>query len=355
VAKFVSDNGSTSLDFATYLGGSGRDLAWGGLAVDGEGSMYLTGQTTSSNFPKRNAMQASLGGSNDVFVTCIISTSAGYDYAYSTYLGGSSYDEGLDVAVDGEGNAYVTGYTWSSNFPTVAAFQPAYGGGSGDAFVTKIISTGTAYEWGYSTYLGGGGSDKWEQGHGIAVDSDGNAYVTGYTASSNFPTRNAIQPSYGGGDEDAFVTKVVSTATGSDYVFSTFLGGAARELGSSVAVDNDGSIYVAGRTSSADFPTESPIQTDQGGWDVFVTEIVSGTGAYAYHYSTYLGGGSTDYGHDIAIDAEGTAYLTGLTYSTDFPTERAIEPTYGGAWDGFVAVVRQAGYVYLPLTVRSTP
>lgn len=353
LAKIIEDNGSTSLEYATYLGGSSLDLAWGGLAVSADGTAVLAGQTNSTNFPTHLPIQASKSSSNDVFVTSIISASGGLAYAYSTFLGGNSYDEALDVALDSEGNAYVTGYTWSSNFPTRNAFQATYGGGNGDAFVSKIISTGTAYGLGYSTYLGGGGSGNWEQGHGIAVDPEGNAYVTGYTASSNFPTRNAFQPSYAGGGHDAFVTKIIDTGTTSDYAFSSFLGGGARETGDGIALDSEGNIYVAGRTESADFPTHNPIQTDQGGWDVFLTKIVSGTQGYGYDYSTYLGGGNTDYGHDLAVNADGVAYLAGLTYSSNFPTESPIQPSYGGGGDGFVAIVRQNTFVYLPLVLRN--
>ena len=341
LAKLVEHNGSTTLEYSTYLGGSALDLAWGGLAVAEDGTAVLAGQTSSDNFPTHRPIQASRSGSNDAFVTSIISTTGGLVYAYSTFLGGTSYDEALDVALDTAGNAHVTGYTWSSNFPTHNAFQPSYGGGSGDAFVTKIISTGTSYAYDYSTYLGGDGTGVWEQGHGIAIDKEGNAYVTGYTGSSTFPTRNAIQPSYGGGNEDAFVTKIISTGTAYDYAFSTYLGGDSGETGDGIALDSDGNIYVVGRTSSSDFPTHSPIQTDTIGWDVFLTKIISSTGVYTYDYSTYLGGDSTDYGLDLTVDAHGTAYLVGLTYSSNFPTENPTEPTYGGSGDGFVAIVRR--------------
>jgi hypothetical protein len=202
---------------------------------------------------------------------------------YSTYLGGRGNDQGLGIAVDSSGNAYVTGYTSSSNFPTMGPLQPTYGGGPDDAFVSELNPSGTALV--YSTYLGGSGTDV---GKGIAVDSSGSAYVTGWTTSTNFPTMNPLQPTYGGDPYDAFVAQL--NPTGSALVYSTYLGGSGNDQGLGIAVDSSGNAYVTGLTFSSDFPLMNPLQPTYGGGygDAFVSELnPSGT---ALVYSTYLGG-----------------------------------------------------------------
>jgi hypothetical protein len=267
--------------------------------------------------------------------------------SYSTYLGGSGGDEGRGIAVDSAGNAYVTGETNSADFPTTpGAFQTTSGGGgcdwfSGDeAFVTKLNPAGTALV--YSTYLGGSGCDG---GVSIAVDSAGNAYVAGWTESTNFPTTpGAFQPTFGvGGFGDAFVTKLDPTGSALDY--STYLGGDNYDQGIGIAVDSAGNAYVAGSTSSANFPTTPgafqtiyPASTcayqgvPQGISDLFVTKL--NPTASALDYSTYLGGSGCEgggRGSVIAVDSAGNAYVTGVTRSADFPTTPgAFRTTYGG-------------------------
>jgi hypothetical protein len=250
--------------------------------------------------------------------------------SYSTYLGGSGTDEGQAIAVDAAGDAYVTGYTSSTNFPTAAgAFQTSYGGGAADAFVAKLNPTGTALV--YSTYLGGTGNDY---GQGIAVDAAGDAYVTGLTASANFPTTpGAYQRSFGGGSGyDAFVTQL--NPTGTALVYSTYLGGSNHDYGDGIAVDAAGNAYVTGGTSSANFPTTAgALRTSYGAvyGNAFVTKL-NPTGT-ALVYSTYLGGTSNDYGNGIAVDASGDAYVTGHTDSTDFPiTPGAYQTAFGNAF-----------------------
>ena len=191
------------LIYSTYLGGSGSDSGMG-IAVDTSGNAYMTGQANSTNFPTMNPLQpANAGGliGNDVFVAKL--NPAGNALLYSTYLGGSGDDSGQGIAVDSVGNAYVTGLTFSTGFPTMNPLQPTYGG-NGDAFVAKISPTGSALV--YSTYLGGSGED---QGSGIAVDISGNAYISGSTQSTNFPTMNPFQPA-NGGSSNAFVAKITS-------------------------------------------------------------------------------------------------------------------------------------------------
>jgi hypothetical protein len=249
-------------------------------------------------------------------------------------LGGSGYDQGVAIAVDSSGNAYVTGVTSSTDFPTVNAIQPTYHGGVYDAFVTKINASGSALV--YSTYLGGSGLDS---GDSIAVDSSGNAYVTGETSSTDFPTVNAIQPTNHGSD-DAFVTKI--NADGSALVYSTYLGGSGEDWGPGIAVDSFGTAYVTGYTQSTDFPTVNAIQpTNHGSGDAFVTKINADGSALVY--STYLGGSGNDSGQSIAVDSSGSAYVIGITSSTDFPTVNAIQPTYHGNIDAFVTKINGDG------------
>ena len=267
---------------------------------------------------------------------------------YSTYLGGGGNDQGSGIAVDSAGNAYVTGSTGSSNFPTKNPLQSA-NGGSTTAFVTKINAAGSALV--YSTYLGGSGGDS---GSGIAVDIGGNAYVTGYTDSTDFPTKNPLQSSNGGSD-DAFVAEI--NAAGSALVYSTYLGGSGSDGGSGIAVDSAGNAYVTGSTSSTDFPTKNPFQpTLHGGnpsYDAFVAKInSSGSGLV---YSTYLGGSDTDTGSGIAVDGAGNAYVTGLTYSTDFPTVNPLQPANAGEGDAFVTKFNPTGSALVYSTYLGGP
>jgi len=313
------------LSYSTYLGGSADDVGQA-IAVDSAGNAYVTGRTSSSNFPTASPLQPTCAscssGRENAFVTKLNAT--GSALLYSTYLGGSGSDFGNGIAVDSTGNAYVTGGTSSSNFPTIAAFQAtcaSCGSGQENAFVTKLNATGSALL--YSTYLGGTGGDF---GSGIAVDTVGNAYVTGGASSSNFPTKNPLQLNLGGG-QDAFVTKL--DPIGSALVYSTFLGGSASDGGSGIAVDAGGNAYVTGSTTSSNFPTKNALQPTPGGSDdAFVTKL-DPTGS-ALVYSTYLGGSGSDGGSGIAVDSGENAYVTGGTASFDFPTANPFQATCGG-------------------------
>ena len=257
---------------------------------------------------------------------------------YSTYLGGSSYDEGFGIAIDAVGNAYITGFTSSTNFPvTPGAFQ-AVQKGSFNAFVTKLNATGTALV--YSTYLGGSATDI---GSGIAIDAAGSAYVTGPASSNDFPvTPGAFQTTYGGGPEDAFITKL--NTTGTALVYSTYLGGSGDDGGNRIAIDISGIAYVTGFTDSGNFPhTSGAFQTSpQGGYDAFVTKLnAAGT---ALIYSTYLGGSGDDAGFGIAADISGSAYITGFTASTNFPTTPgAFQTALAGTENAYITKLNAAG------------
>ena len=244
---------------------------------------------------------------------------------YSTYLGGSGYEIGYGIAVDTSGNAYVTGITDSSDFPTTAgAFQTTFGGFA-DAFVTELNPTGSGLV--YSTYLGG---SDYEVGFGIAVDTSGNAYVTGFTDSSDFPTTaGAFQTTYGG-FSDAFVTEL--NPTGSGLVYSTYLGGSDDERASASRWTPPATPTLRDTRIRATFPRPlGPSRRPCGFDDAFVTEFnPTGTGLV---YSTYLGGSDYDYGSGIAVNTSGNAYVAGETFSSDFPTTAgAFQTTLGGTW-----------------------
>lgn len=319
-------NPQGTLSYSTYLGGAFTDVGQG-IAVDASGSAYLTGSTLSVDFPTQNALQAASGGGYDAFVTKL--SPSGTSLVYSTYLGGSADENNpfltnvntAGIAVDSAGNAYVAGYTPSNDFPTRHAFQ-ASNHGFINAFVAKLNTSGSALI--YSTYLGGHTNDL---GHAIAVDSAGNAYVTGSASSSDFPTLNGLPLSLPSTGDHAFVAEF---AEGGSLVYSTLLGGSLNDFGLGVAVDSAANAYVTGFTNSPDFPTVSPMQSAfAGGDDVFVTKFAASGAALVY--STYLGGSRDDHGAAIAVDPQGNVYVTGDTLSPNFPTTGGAFKTSCGA------------------------
>ncbi len=328
-----------ALVYSTYLGGGGGEGGHGIAVVPTTGDVLLVGSTGSTNFPTANALQPAHRGYTDAFVTRL--RADGQALVYSTYLGGTDYDFGNGIVVDpATGGALLTGETWSTNFPTANAFQPAYRGGS-DAFVARLRADGQALV--YSTYLGG---SAWESRTGIVVDpASGDALVTGMTDSPNFPTANALQPTYGGGFSDAFVARL--SANGQALVYSTYLGGSDVEYhhGGSAVDPATGDALVTGSTGSTNFPTANPLQATCGGCpgshDAFVARV-SASGS-ALVFSTYLGGSNHESGQDLATDpATGDALLTGQTTSTDFPTTHPLQST-NCAGDAFVARLRVDG------------
>jgi hypothetical protein len=320
----------SGLVYSTYIGGNSQDLSFD-IDVDASGFAYITGSTYSTDFPTKNAYQSNQPD-QDVFVTKLGVN--GDSLIFSTYLGGALADGGNELAVDASGNMYITGYAGSSDFPTLNAYQAIYQGGF-DAFVTKLASTGGSLV--YSTFLGGTGLDN---GSHLLVDLSGNAYVCGYTASTNFPTQNPYQTDQG--LEDAFLTKLAGT--GSSLIYSTYLGGSGTDVAINLALDGSGSAYVTGFTLSANFPTLNPFQTDQPGQDGFVTKF-SSTGNTLV-YSTYLGGSLDDAGYAMVVDATGHAYVTGYTTSTNFPTLYPYQTDQTGT-DIFVTQLLPAGNALL--------
>ena len=273
------------------------------------------------------------GGGQDAFITKL--NAAGDALVYSTFLGGSLNDFARSIVVDTSGNAYLTGETRSDvDFPTVNALQPAYGGGISDAFVAKLNAAGDAVV--YSTYLGGTFTDS---SYGIAVDASGNAVLTGATISADFPTVSPLQPA-GAGAFDGFISKL--NAAGDALVYSTYFGGTSGDRGNSIAVDTAGNGYVAGSTDGA-IPAAPRIDPLLGGkGDAFVAKL-DAAGALVYGVS-FGGSVSAETGEGIAVDAAGNAYVTGITFSTNFPTVSPVQAAHGGgARDAFAAELNAAG------------
>jgi hypothetical protein len=318
------------LAYSTRLGGSGYDQA-NAVAVDAEGHAYVAGYTLSADFPIARPGQAVNAGADDAFVAKL--SRDGSTLIYSTYLGGSNSDEASAIAVDDAGDAYITGFTDSTDFPTSAPLQAA-NAGSGDVFIVKLNRTGTALL--YSTYLGGNSPDE---ANAIAVDRSGDVYIAGSTRSSDFPLMQPLQATLAG-SEDAFVAKL--NRAGSALVYSTYLGGGDVDEANALAIDWAGNAYVAGQTDSTDFPTADPLQaSNAGSGDAFVTKLNPRGGALKY--STYLGGGGSDIAYGIAVDMAGNAYVVGDTSSSDFPIARASQSALSGDVDAFVAKLDRKG------------
>jgi beta-propeller repeat-containing protein len=347
----LSPNGG-SLIYSTILGGSLSDFGIA-IAVDRFGSAYIGGDTNSTDFPTTPGAFEPPAGSIDAsngFITKL--SPGGSAFAYSFLLGGNDGDQIRGLALDSQHRIYVTGFTCSTNFPVKNAFQPVThsqncADGGGDAFVTRVNSTGTALD--YSTYLNGALESA---GNGIAVDSTFHAYVTGETESPDFPTTPGAfqrtlkakvipQDPHDLNQSNAFVTKF--SADGRSLVYSTYLGGTANDVAEAIALDPDGRAFVTGNATSADFPVTAGAfqKTLRGGNDVFVTKFQLGGGGL--FYSTFLGGSGSEGGSSIAVDSLGRAYVAGGTSSTDFPVLSPIQAHLGGAQDAFVTKLSATG------------
>ncbi|HEX7957444.1 MAG TPA: SBBP repeat-containing protein, partial [Pyrinomonadaceae bacterium] len=339
------DPTGTQVLYSTFIGGTWGERPYG-VAVDPSGYAYVTGSTNSTtDFPLLNAFMSR--GQSFIFKL----GPAGNSLVYSSYL---DIYEASDIAIDAAGNAYVVGYSGPS-VQTVNALQPAFGGGYADVTVSKVNAAGSALV--YHTYFGGDGDDR---GTGLVLDSSGNVYLTGFTSSTNLPTLNAFQSTFGGVGTcgfspnthpcyDAFAAKLNNA--GDTLIYSTYLGGSSDDQGNDIAVDAAGNAYVAGMSRGVNFPlTAGSLQTTFGGedaasgffGDAFVTKLnPSGSGLV---YSTLHGGSSEDVAYGIDIDATGAAYLVGMTRSPNFPTAQRLQATGTGVFsDAYVAKLNPAG------------
>ncbi len=327
----------TALLYAGYIGGSEFDQG-AGIEIDSAGNAYVTGltQSTEATFPVTVGPDLTYNGSTDVFVAKV--NAAGTALLYAGYIGGADFDQGLGIAVDSAGNAYVTGFTnaTEASFPVTVGPDLTFNG-NGDTFVAKVNAAGTALL--YAGYIGGADLD---QGLGIAVDGAGNAYVTGDTGSTGatFPVTVGPSVTYNGGVADAFVAKV--NAAGTALLYAGYIGGAGFDQGAGIAVDSAGNAYVTGTTNSSEvtFPIRvGPDLTFNGVNDAFVAKVnAAGTELL---YSGYIGGADGDQGQGIAVDSAGNAYVTGLTTSTEasFPVTVGPDLTFNGVQDAFVAKI----------------
>jgi hypothetical protein len=379
-----------------FFGGAKNDSATG-LAFDGSGTAYMCGTTESSDFPVVHSVGSALLGASDAFVVKM--TPNFQQFFYSSLVGGSGQETGVSVAADAAGSAYISGRTSSQDFPLVGAIQASYGGGDSDAFVSKLALNGETLV--YSTYLGGSGTEDMMGRSGISVDALGNAYVTGDTQSANFPLKNALQPAKNGttSTSDGFVS--VINPSGSDFVYSTYLGGSNDDFGFAIATDQSHNAYVAGRTRSTSFPGSTSTRTSTTTSDAFVAKLNPPGSAISYltfvggangdesanaiavdslgnaviagsagegvptvdsiqsffkggpedaliaklgtsgavTFSTYLGGSGDDVALGIALGADGAIYVTGFTDSQDFLTHEALRSANAGARDIFIAKI----------------
>jgi hypothetical protein len=300
------DPSGSRLLFATYLGGGGDEGATG-LAVADDGSVWVFGGTDSADFPTVAPLQSSLRGAGDLFLARL--SASGSSLSFSTFLGGSQDDIAARLALDPQGNAYLTGWTDSTDFPTVRPL-PGDRLGYPDAFVVKVDRSGASLV--YSTLFGGAAADL---AIAVTADSAGRAYVTGYTNSTNFPSAFALDNS-ANGHEDAFVVKLESD--GSRFLYSTYLGGFDMDVAYGIAVDASGAIYVTGLTTSFNFPTANALDRRyNGAFDVFVAKFVPDGSDLAF--STFLGGSVSEWPNDLALDAAGNVVIVGMSNSPDFP------------------------------------
>jgi len=342
----LNSTGST-LEYATYLGGGGDDSGYD-IALDNYGNVYVTGFTRSLDFPVvDNAFDETYNGRTDIFVAKLDANCSQIDF--STFLGGTHSDYGRSIDVDDSSYVYISGWTLSQDFPTTCnAFDTSYNDTSParwDVFVVKLNPKDSNLI--YSTYLGG---KEFDWGYGIVADDSGCAYVTGHSGSDDFPiTSEAFDTSYNGGwvYGDVFITKI--DPTGNNLIYSTWLGGGGCDYGRSVAIDDSYNVYVTGYTDSPNFPTTiGTFDTTHEGiypeyaFDTFISKL--NYNASSLVFSTFAGGDKCDASYGISVDHQGRACITGLTYSSNFPTtDSAFDTIFNGGKDVFILRLNSTG------------
>lgn len=329
------------LVYSTFIGGEGYDVGFS-LALRPNGGFYVTGVTCSREYPTKNAVQKNVNGRCDALLTRM--SKSGSKLKFSTYVGGSGTDRAEDVAY-GEGGVFVIGETTSKN-ELRSPIQNKYGGGLRDAFIARLEGDGDRYK--YFTYLGGKGVDR---GRSITLDEDGRAYVTGFTDSTNFPTKKALQPKKKGPKEaddfsaaDAFIASL--NRDGTKLKWSTFFGGGRGEIAYTIELDPDGKPWIGGRSQSKNLPTTAgAYQPETGGGDEGDGMLLKlNRKGSKLLMCTYFGGSGHDRIYDFALDSNGVPAIAGRTDSPNFPLMNALQPAFaGGTSDAYMARFTSAG------------
>jgi hypothetical protein len=316
------------LVYSTYIGGSSDDKGEG-IVLDTKGNAYVVGYTKSTDFPiTPGAHDNSFNGAGDIFSFKL--NSSGSILVYSTYIGGTDGDVAHDIGIDPFGNAYIIGWTYSTDFPKSSGVYDPTHNGETDCIIFKLNQSGNKLD--YSTFVGG---TSFDYGYGIDVDTIGNAYVTGYTLSSNFPTtNNSLNQSFNGGSTDIFCAKI--NKTGSNLLFSTYLGGAGNDYGRDISIDSNGNSFVTGYSSSSDFYiTRDAFDNTTNKTEGIIFKL-SQNGSNLV-YSSFLGGDDNEESRGICLDSTGNVFLTGITYSNNFPiTNGVFDNVSNGNVDAFV-------------------
>ncbi len=344
IAKFNPTlTGGSSLQYATYFGGDGEDRPTA-MTIDPQGFLLLAGYTTSTNFPLAGNNQTGLGGDRDAFLVRFSTTDRGTDALwYATYFGGDGRDVALAVAGGPGGRAYVAGYTTQvEGFPLTGGPIQGSNRGGYDAFLVEIETLAATDALQYATFLGGSSTDV---ATGLAVDAQGRIWMAGYTMSEDFPATGGAYRESAAGRGDAFLVRIDRSKAGLDALdYATYIGGSDTDIAYGLVMDPAGRLHFTGYTFSSDFPaTETAHRRERAGASDAIYVIFDPAAADPLQYATYLGGGSTDVGYGLALDAAGKAAITGYTFSRDFPIAGgALQTGFGGGSDAFIAVIDPA-------------
>ncbi len=325
------DSSGSALIYSTYLGGSRDDAAFD-IALDSAGNACLGGETISADFPTYNAYQPSIGSQEqDIFLTKL--TSSGSGIIYSTYLGGKGIDFGGHLAPGSDNSIFLTGTTWSDDFPTRNSYSSSRAG-KYDAFAVKFSSAGSTLL--YSTYLGGEGVDF---GNDITVDQSGAACVAGFTVGSGFPSLN---PLWKRNDEEGDAFIFILSPTGSSLLLSACFGTDGIETGLGIVLDSNENIYLTGTSNSALFPLKNPFQAGWGGdEDLFVIKL--SPGGRKIINSSYLGGDEYERPYGIVVNSSDDVLIAGCTYSYNFPLKLPVQASMSGLTAGFISKISSSG------------